>query len=76
MNKRQIKKQMKKVVGYMAVCGHPVYNYVSNREYSGGTCAERDEDCFKFEVIYTRKRYGAPIVLKNRWIETFGNIHK
>lgn len=75
MNKRKIKKQIKKVVGYMAACGEPVYNCVSNPEYTGGTCVARDEDCYSCEIIYTRKRYGAPLLLTNKMMPLYKKIH-
>ena len=75
MKKRLVKKQIKKCIGYMAVCGLPVYNCVSNPEYTGGTCVDRDEDCYRCEVVYTRKRYGAPLLLRNRYYEMYCKIH-
>jgi hypothetical protein len=67
MKKRLAKKQITKVIGYMAGNGFPVYNHVSNSEYNGGTCLPLEEDCYQFEITYTRKRHGAPLVLRNRW---------
>ena len=64
MKKRLVKKQMKKVVGYN-VNGEPVYNCVSNPEYTGGSTP--DEDYYRCEVRYTRKRHGAPLLIRNRW---------
>lgn len=72
MKKRIAKKKIKQVIGYMSANGFPVYNYVSNPEYTGGTCALTDEDCFRFEITYKRKRHGAPLHLTSRWIKTFG----
>lgn len=62
MKVRIAKKQIKKVLGYMSVDETTrVVNVVSNSEYTGGSCVERDEDCYRCEVTYTRKRYGAPL---------------
>ena len=76
MKKRLVKKQMKKVIGFMTANGGLVYNCVSNPEYNGGTCAERDEDCYRCEITYTRKRHGAPLVLRNRWQGMYDKIHR
>ena len=67
MKKRQAKKQIKKIIGIMPCCGQAVYNFVSNPRYNGGSCIELDEDCCKSEIIYRRKRHGAPLLLRNRW---------
>lgn len=76
MKKRLAKKQIKKLIGY-DVNGDPVYNCVSNPEYTGGTCISEidDEDMYQFEVRYIRKRYGAPLLLRNRWSELYEKIH-
>lgn len=71
MKRRLAKKQMKKVVGYMTANGLPVVNVVSNPEYTGGTCIELDEDCYRSEITYTRKRHGAPLLLRNRYHELY-----
>ena len=75
MKKRIAKKQIKKVVGYMTANGYPVVNCVSNPEYTGGTCVELDEDCFRFEITYTRKRHGAPLLLRNRYHKLYNKVH-
>lgn len=75
MKKRIAKKQLKKMVGYMTVCGSPVYNFVTNPEYDGGSCIERDEDCYKCEITYTRKRRGAPLLLNKRWGKLYEEIY-
>lgn len=75
MKLRKVKKQIKKVVGYMAVNGYPVYNCVSNPEYTGGTCVELDEDCYRIEINYTRKRYGAPLLLTRKTYPIYRKIH-
>lgn len=75
MKKRLAKKQIKKLIGY-DVNGDPVYNCVSNPEYTGGTSVGNDdEDMYRFEVRYIRKRYGAPLLLRNRWSELYEKIH-
>lgn len=75
MKKRLAKKQIKKLLGY-DLNGNPVYNCVSNPEYTGGTSIGiYDEDCYRFEVHYIRRRHGAPLLLRNRWSELFNQIH-
>ena len=64
MKKRLVKKQMKKLLGY-TINGEPVYNCVTYPEYNGGSTI--DEDYYRCEIRYTRKRYGAPLLIKNRW---------
>lgn len=75
MKRRIAKKQAKKVLGYMTVNGLKVVNVVSNPEYLGGTCVELDEDCYKCEVTYTRKRYGAPLCVRARHEAIFLDIY-
>ena len=75
MKIRKAKKQIKKCVGYMAANGYPVFNCVINPEYTGGSCAELDEDCYRFEIVYTRKRRGAPLVLDKVGYDLFMKIH-
>lgn len=64
MKKRLVKKQLKKLIGY-TINGEPVYNYVTYPGYTGGSTL--DEDYYRCEIRYTRKRYGAPLLLRNRW---------
>ena len=64
MKKRLVKKQMKKLLGF-TINNEPVYNCVSNPEYPGGSTPY--EDYYRCEVRYTRKRYGAPLLIRNRW---------
>lgn len=52
-----------------------VVNVVSNSDYLGGTCVERDEDCYKCEITYTRKRYGAPLCVRTRHESVFIDIY-
>ena len=59
----------------MAANGLPVYNCVTNPEYTGGSCVELDEDCYRIEVVYTRKRYGAPLLLRKRYRKLYNIIH-
>lgn len=75
MKRRIAKKQIKKVVGFMAINGLDVVNVVSNPDYLGGTCVELDEDCYRCEIIYTRKRYGAPLCVKSRHERVFLDIY-
>jgi hypothetical protein len=75
MKRRVAKKQIKKVVGYMTVNGLFVVNVVSNNEYTGGTCLDLDEDCYKCEITYTRKRYGAPLCVRARHESVFVDIY-
>lgn len=75
MKKRIAKKQCKKVVGYMSANGLKVVNVVSNPDYLGGTCVETDEDCYRCEVTYTRKRYGAPLHVKAKHEKVFLDIY-
>ena len=76
MTIRKAKKEIKKVIGFMAVDPFTtIVNVVTNREYDGGSCVERDEDCYSCEVIYTRKRYGAPICPKIRHEEKFWELY-
>ena len=75
MKKRIAKKQIKKVVGFMSVNGLDVVNVVSNSDYLGGTCVELDEDCYKCEITYTRKRYGAPLHVRDRHESVFLDIY-
>lgn len=75
MKKRQIKKQIKKIIGIMSCNGEAVYNFVSNSKYDGGTCVRIDEDCFKSEITYTRKQYGAPLLLHSKWNYIFETVH-
>ena len=76
MKIRKAKKEIKKVIGFMAVDPFTsVVNVVTNREYDGGSCVERDEDCYRGEVIYTRKRYGAPICPKDKHQEKFWELY-
>jgi hypothetical protein len=75
MKRRIVKKQCKKVVGYMTANGLKVVNVVSNPDYLGGTCVEKDEDCYRFEITYTRKRYGAPLHVRARHEEVFLDIY-
>ena len=74
MKKRIAKKQMKKVLGIMAANDSIVVNCVSNSEYTGGTSIEREEDCYKSEIIYFRKRHGAPLLLKKRWNNLYQQV--
>lgn len=80
MKIRKAKKQIKKVVGFMAANGCDVVNCVTNPDYTGGSCVERDEDCYKIEICYTRKRYGAPVCPKSKHSDIFWkiyyNVHK
>ena len=55
--------------------GLKVANVVSNPEYTGGTCVETDEDCYRCEVTYTRKRYGSPLHVKARHEKVFDYIY-
>ena len=73
MKKRLVKKQIKKVVGLFL--GKAVYNFVSNSMYDGGSCVEVYEDCFKCEIFFTRKRYGSPLLLRNRWNHVCDKVH-
>lgn len=75
MKRRIVKKQCKKVIGFMTVNGFDVVNVVSNHDYLGGTCVELDEDCYRCEITYTRKRYGAPLCVKARHEEVFLEIY-
>ena len=75
MKKRIAKKQIKKVIGYMSANGFPVVNCVSNPKYTGGTCVERDEDCYRIEVVYTRKRRGAPLLLTKRFSKIYHEVY-
>lgn len=79
MKRRIVKKQCKKVVGFMKANGLKVVNVVSNPDYLGGTCVEKDEDCYKCEIIYTRKRYGAPLCVKAKheavFLDIYNKIH-
>ena len=76
MKRRIAKKQCKKVLGYMRVDKNTrVVNVVSNPEYLGGTCVERDEDCYRCEITYTRKRYGAPLCVKGKHEKVFLDIY-
>lgn len=76
MKRRIAKKQIKKVIGYMNVDNNArVINVVSNKEYTGGTCVERNEDCYKCEITYTRKRYGAPLCPRTKHEEVFLEIY-
>ena len=75
MKKRKAKKQIKKVVGFMTANGLAVVNVVSNQEYLGGSCVDRDEDCYRCEITYTRKRYGAPLCPKARHERVFLDIY-
>lgn len=59
----------------MTANGYPVVNCVSNPEYTGGTCVELDEDCYRCEITYTRKRYGAPLLLRNRYHGIYAKVH-
>lgn len=76
MKKRQAKKQIKKCIGRLYANGLRVYNCVSNPVYTGGTCVEIDEDCYRFEIHYSRKRHGAPLLLRNRWLGLYNQIHR
>lgn len=73
MKRRKVKKQIKKVIGTFQ--GLPVVNVVSNPDYLGGTCVERDEDCYRCEISYTRKRYGAPLHVRARYERVFLDIY-
>lgn len=73
MKRRKVKKQIKKVIGTFQ--GLPVVNVVSNPDYLGGTCVERDEDCYRCEISYTRKRYGAPLHVRARHERIFLDIY-
>ncbi len=75
MKIRKAKKQIKKVVGFMSANGLDVVNCVTNPEYTGGSCVELDEDCYKIELVYTRKRYGAPICPRDRHSDVFWGIY-
>ena len=76
MKRRIAKKQCKKVLGHLNVDKNTtIVNVVSNPEYLGGTCVERDEDCYKCEIVYTRKRYGAPLCVKARHEKVFLDIY-
>ena len=59
----------------MSVNGMDVVNVVSNSEYTGGSCVELDEDCYRIEITYTRKRYGAPLCVKAKHEEVFLDIY-
>lgn len=74
MKKRLAKKQIKKIVGAMKVNGLPVFNCVSNPEYTGGSCVGLDEDCYKCEIDYCRK-YRRPLLLTKRWSKLYSEIH-
>lgn len=75
MKKRLARKQIKKLLGYDRN-GSPVYNCVSNPSYTGGTSiGEEEEDCYKSEVRYIRKRHGAPLLLRNRYATLYNRIH-
>lgn len=76
MKKRIAKKQIKKVIGFMSSNGMDVVNVVSNPDYTGGSCVELDEDCYRIEITYTRKRYGAPLCVRNRHEEVFVEIYR
>ena len=76
MKRRITKKQCKKVLGHLNVDKNTtIVNVVSNPEYLGGTCVERDEDCYRCEVKYTRKRYGAPLHVKAKHEDVFLDIY-
>lgn len=59
----------------MSANGLKVVNVVSNPDYLGGTCVEKDEDCYRCEVTYTRKRYGAPLHVKAKHEKVFLDIY-
>ena len=75
MKIRKVKKQIKKCIGFMAANGLNVYNCVTNPEYTGGSCAVLDEDCYSIEVVYTRKRYGAPLLLTGKMMSIYKKVH-
>lgn len=72
MKKRLVKKQMKKLVGY-TIFGEPVYNCVNNPEYTGGSTPT--EDYYKCEIHYIRKRHGAPLFLRNKWLALYMRVN-
>lgn len=76
MKVRKVKKQLKKQVGYMAVNGCPVYNFVTNPEYTGGSAMPLDEDCYSIEVEYTRKKRGAPLLLTSRMSSVYEQVKR
>jgi hypothetical protein len=71
MKKRLAKKQIKKVIGF-TLNGEEVMNFVTNADYNGGST--KDEDYYRFEVSYIRKRYGKPLLLKNRWAKIYEGV--
>ena len=79
MKKRITKKQIKKVLGFMTANGLKVVNIVSNPEYTGGSCVEAEEDCYRCEITYTRKRYGAPLCVRTKHesvcLEIYNKVH-
>lgn len=75
MKKRIAKKQLKKIIGYKTVNGNYVVNIVSSPDYTGGTCVIDDEDCYKCEITYTRKRYGVPLCVKRRHEDKLYDIY-
>jgi hypothetical protein len=75
MKIRKAKKQIKKCLGFMSANGYPVFNCVTNSDYTGGSCAKLDEDCYRIEIEYTRKRYGAPMVIDSVGYKLFCKIH-
>ena len=76
MKIRTAKKQIKKVIGFMTANGFDVVNVVTNPDYTGGSCVELDEDCYSVEITYTRKRYGAPLCVRNRHAKVFAEIYR
>lgn len=66
------KKTDEKLLGF-TINNEPVYNCVSNPKYTGGSTPH--EDYYRFEIRYIRKRYGAPLFIKNRWASIAWKAH-